>query len=301
MRHCLVSRQIDDAIIDPIARTTSSNATTFQFTGAMGGKLQQPVVSLFMSQPSGSTGFTLPMVRYPYDKPADPNRQVAWPSLRQEQRPLIRRVPSVRIRQSRPEEAIAIWNVLKAAVNTLVGRPYTRAQVSAWIADEEPKHDTRDFAPGCTVFVAESERRIIGFSRFSRIELEALYVHPAQAGRKVGELLLKAVERSASAGNVKTLALDAALNAVSFYESAGYRVLGRSTPLFDNGIALPCVRMQKTLQSHAAAMPCSRLEVICDTAELSPNSPCPYRPRLPKRSRPDHWPSRAGCYRAWRG
>ena len=273
-------------VIDPIVKISISNATAFQFTCGNGretaGTGYEPLI---MSQPSGSTASTLP---------------IAWPSL-QEQRPLIRRVPSVRIRQFRPEEAIAIWNVLKAAVTTLIGRPYTRAQVSAWIADEEPKRDTGDFTPGCTVLVAESERRIIGFSRFSRIVLEALYVHPAQAGRKVGELLLTAVERSAAAVNVKTLALDAALNAVSFYESAGYRVLGRSMPLFDSGVALPCVRMQKTLHSNAGAMPCSRLDVICDTAEISPTGPCLYRPRPPKRSPLDHWPSRAGCYRAWRG
>jgi putative acetyltransferase len=237
-----------------------------------------------MSQPSGSTASTLP---------------IAWPSLRQEQRPLIRRVPLVRIRQFRPEEAVAVWNVLKAAVTTLIGRPYTDAQVSAWIADEEPKQDTGDFAPGCTVIVAESERRIIGFSRFSRIELEALYVHPAQSGCKVGELLLTAVERSVAAVHLKTLALDAALNAVSFYESAGYRVMGRSMPVFDSGVALPCVRMQKTLPSNAGAMHCMPSEIICGTVEISPT--CPYPPRLPKRSRLDHWPSRAGCYRAWRG
>jgi hypothetical protein len=96
--------------------------------------------------------------------------------------------------------------------------------------------------------VAESERRVIGFSRFSGTEVEALYVHPAQAGRKAGELLLATLERSASVRKVKTLYLDAALNAVSFYESAGYKALGPSTPVFDNGVVLPCVRMQKTLR-----------------------------------------------------
>lgn len=194
---------------------------------------------------------------------------------------------SVSIRLVRPEDAAAIWHVLKAAVTTLIGQTYTRVQIEAWIADEAPEMLIEHLALGRTVFVAESERRVIGFSRFCRPELEALYVHPNLAGHGVGESLLRTVENSASVGDVKTVCLDAALNAVPFYTYAGYQVLGPSTPLFDNGVALPCIRMRKTLSSHGRkpAVPV-----------LSPVSPNPLR--LAERLRPVPWPSRARCYRA---
>jgi putative acetyltransferase len=158
------------------------------------------------------------------------------------------RRPPVLLRDAVPRDAVAIWHVLRAAVTTLIERPYTRAQVEAWIADESPDNLLNNPAPGRTTFVAESDQRIIGFTRLCGTEVEALYVHPAQAGRKVGEALLMALEGSASERNVKTLYLDAALNAVPFYQSAGYRKLGPSFPAFDNGVTLPCVRMIKTLR-----------------------------------------------------
>lgn len=150
------------------------------------------------------------------------------------------------IRQAKPQDAQGIRRVLKAAVTTLIGSPYTRAQIDAWIADEEPARFTGRLALG-TVFVAVAERCVIGFARIGSAEVEALYVHPAESGRKVGLRLLAALERSAATHDVKTLRLDAAISAVSFYESAGYRILGPSQPRFDNGVALPCIRMQKVL------------------------------------------------------
>jgi len=194
---------------------------------------------------------------------------------------------SVSIRLAGPEDATAIWHVLKAAVTTLIGQTYTRVQIEAWIADEAPETLTRHLALGRSAFVAESERRVIGFSRFYRPELEALYVHPHWAGHGVGELLLRAVESTASAGGVKSVCLDAALNAVPFYTSAGYQVLGPSAPLFDSGVPLPCIRMRKTLSSDG------RQPAVPALSPVSPN-----RLRLPERLRPVPWPSRARCYRA---
>jgi putative acetyltransferase len=101
------------------------------------------------------------------------------------------------------------------------------------------------------VLIAELQGHIIAFSRRRGEELEALYVHPARTGRRIGQLLLRATEKSASARRIHTLYLDAALNAVRFYESAGYQVLGPSLPVFDNGAALPCLRMRKHLKMAA--------------------------------------------------
>jgi putative acetyltransferase len=157
--------------------------------------------------------------------------------------------PLALIRQAEPQDAPGIRQVLKAAVTTLLGRPYTRAQIDAWIEDEEPENFTEDLALGRAAFVALAERRVIGFARISWSEVEALYVHPAETGRRVGLRLLSELEKSAASRDVRMLRLDAAISAKPFYESAGYRSLGPSLPVFDNGVALPCIRMQKTLRA----------------------------------------------------
>jgi putative acetyltransferase len=165
--------------------------------------------------------------------------------------PLVLRRWPVTIHKAASNDAPATWEVLKAAVTTLIGRPYTQRQVDAWIADEDPAKIDGSIESPRIILVAESAKRIVGFARMAGDELEALYVHPEQSGRKIGERLLAAVEGSAVRRAVRILTLDAALNAVPFYRSSGYEVLGPSLPLFDNGLALPCVRMRKVL--HAGA------------------------------------------------
>lgn len=208
-----------------------------------------------MSQPTAAIAPTLPDFRCSSALRAnlvDANLDCTGMSFRQPEHPPAGRRPSILIRPATADDAVAIWQVLKAAVTTLIERAYTREQVDAWIADEDPAKLPPDVALRRTVLVAESERRVIGFSRLGGTEVEALYVHPAQAGRKAGELLLATLEQSAWGCKVKTLYLDAAINAVSFYESAGYKALGPSMPVFDNGVTLPCVRMQKTLRFQSS-------------------------------------------------
>ena len=174
-----------------------------------------------------------------------------WRSCRPRQSSSIGIQPLVVIRKAAARDAGAIYDVLKAAVTPLVDRIYTRSQIDAWIADEAPDKLVQGIKFG-TVLIAESDRRIVGFSRLSGAEVEALYVHPAYAGRSVGNLLLATLEKFALVGKVDALSLDAVLSAVAFYESAGYEVIGPSMPLFDNGVSLPCVRMQKILASMYA-------------------------------------------------
>ncbi len=162
-------------------------------------------------------------------------------------RPLLAPRSVASVREATAGDAAAVWHVVKSAVTPLIGRPYTRKQVEAWIADEAPRQFAAGFVPGAATFVAESDRSIIGYSRLRGAEVESLYVHPTHKGRRVGELLLGALEQSACVQGVRTLYLDAALNAERFYESAGYLALGPSVPLFDNGVPLPCVRMCKML------------------------------------------------------
>jgi hypothetical protein len=57
------------------------------------------------------------------------------------------------------------------------------------------------------------------------------------------------MEQAAIESGRTGLQLDAALNAVPFYRSRGYKIVGASNPLCANGVALPCTRMAKTLSN----------------------------------------------------
>ena len=165
--------------------------------------------------------------------------------------PLVVHHWSIRIRPARPQDSFGIGRVVQAAVAGLIGPLYTRRQIDAWIADEAARILAPEPPRGCTVLAAESQGHIIAFSRLHGDEIEALYVHPARAGRRIGHLLLRATEKCAWVRGIRALQLDAALNAVRFYESAGYKVLCPSRPVLDSGVTLPCLRMEKTLQPAA--------------------------------------------------
>jgi GNAT superfamily N-acetyltransferase len=206
--------------------------------------------------------------------------------------------PPVSIRRATSADAPAAWNVLKEAVRTLAGQWYSPEQVEAWIADEDPANRPSDFQLGRTAFVAEMDRRVVGFSRLRGREVEALYVHPAEAGRQIGEFLLAAVERSASVRRVKTLCLDAALNAVPFYKALGYRIVGPCAPLFDNGLALPCVRVAKAIPSRLLARNWSYAWTSLVATAEGIRSVSLSSLRLPERFRPGYWTYRARCCKA---
>ena len=142
-----------------------------------------------------------------------------------------------------------MWHVHTVAIRALSGGVYTAEEIQAWIEDDVPETYRRDISLGKTVLVAEHEGRIIGFSCLSANEVEALYVHPLHAHHNVGQVLLTAIEHVGLIHHARSLSLDAAMNAVDFYRTCGYQVLGYSTPTFDSGRALPCVRMRKTLET----------------------------------------------------
>lgn len=211
----------------------------------------------------------------------------SWPCSAADRNPLIS------IRQARPDDGSAIEDAIEASVRTLAGKPYTQPQIDAWIADEASENQVS--GSGRAVIVAESIQGLIGFSRFSQLELEALYVHPTHSRRSIGELLLQNVEKSAYRQGAQTLSLDAALPAVGFYKSAGYIVVGRATPVFDNGVALECLRMQKTLAPDRF-----RKDALMRTrpaTEISRRALIPRR--FPARSRPDHLSSLAEYCTTW--
>jgi GNAT superfamily N-acetyltransferase len=78
-------------------------------------------------------------------------------------------------------------------------------------------------------------------------QLRALFVDAAVQGRGVGSAMLAAVETRARVAGCASLRGAMSLNAVPFYERAGFRPMGGPTQLRNAGVAVPVLWMEKSL------------------------------------------------------
>lgn len=85
--------------------------------------------------------------------------------------------------------------------------------------------------------------------------IRAFFVHPAHARQGIGRLLLAASERAALAAGFVSLALVATLAGEPLYRAGGFRALERYELTLPNGLALPAVRMVKTLSPATVPAP----------------------------------------------
>ncbi len=152
------------------------------------------------------------------------------------------------IRPARAEDAGALHLMHMASIRELCRHHYTPAQIASWAtglehAGYQKTMELFDF------FVAEDSGRIVGLCVLDvqGAELCALYVAPDSARCGVGRRLLAHAEELACRCEVRNLKLKSTLNAVSFYESCGYRQVGESTDEIRSGARLPCMEMTKRL------------------------------------------------------
>ena len=102
-------------------------------------------------------------------------------------------------------------------------------------------------AAGEVFFVAEVDRRVVGFSVLHGDEVKAVYLHPDHAGRGIGRRLLEAVETEARTTGVAELHLTSTLTSVGFYESCGYAKGAEQQHPVSGGVMLTCVKFTKRL------------------------------------------------------
>ena len=99
--------------------------------------------------------------------------------------------------------------------------------------------------------VAEEDGAIVGFGELNQSggEIAGLYVSPDVAGSGVGQKLLDALEERARAFGLESLNLTSSLNAVSFYERAGFKAVGKVTKTLSPGVERASVKMIKQMSS----------------------------------------------------
>ncbi|HLL13910.1 MAG TPA: GNAT family N-acetyltransferase [Pyrinomonadaceae bacterium] len=152
------------------------------------------------------------------------------------------------VRRARREDSEDIGRMHVASIRELCGGHYGAGEIEAWARPREAEFyvkaiERKEF------YVAEEGAEVIGFGTLNQTngEVEAVYVHPAAVGRGVGSKLLNTLEERAREGGLKSLHLCASLNAVEFYERAGFVRLRDTSHRLANGIEIACVLMSKEL------------------------------------------------------
>jgi putative acetyltransferase len=156
----------------------------------------------------------------------------------------------VRIRPARPADAVPITEAHVAAIEAFGPEAYDDEEVAAWA-----KRDERDSSidglddPDVYVVTAERDGEVAGFGRLHLDDAEviAVYVHPDHARAGVGSALLASLEGYARGAGLSALSLVASLNAVDFYERAGYERVQAVSHETSAGVELDCVEMRKEL------------------------------------------------------
>jgi GNAT superfamily N-acetyltransferase len=151
-------------------------------------------------------------------------------------------------RSATPDDKQAIWLVRTESIRELCKTHYTAAEIEAWSGTPMPEAfgdiiRTKEF------FVAEREGLVIGFGFLDKEagQIDAIFIAPASVRQGIGSALLGMLERTAREAGSTSLRLSASLNAVAFYNAAGYRAEKEATWQHPSGFALPCVHMQKTI------------------------------------------------------
>ena len=150
------------------------------------------------------------------------------------------------VRPATREDRDALPALHTAAVEAFGPDGYDADQVRKWAKADDRSPDDYDVdAPDEHFTVAVREGEVAGFGHLvlDAGEIHAVYVHPDHASHGVGSALLAELEGYARGQGCTALALQSSLNAVGFYEQAGYeRVDEGESP---GGLAV--VEMRKEL------------------------------------------------------
>ena len=142
----------------------------------------------------------------------------------------------MQVRRATPNDALATFALHVASVRAFGPEGYAPDQVRAWARKDHGPEGYPIADDAHHFVVAERGGEVAGFGDLvpgsddvdADGEVRAVYVHPAHAGRGVGSALLAALEGYARGSGLGSLELSASMNAVGFYERAGYERVGEA-------------------------------------------------------------------------
>jgi len=145
----------------------------------------------------------------------------------------------ITLRPYLPDDARALADIFRAAVEVLAEEDYSDAQREAWssLADDDARFAAK-LASGLTL-VALADGAPAGFASLKGADtLDMLYVRPECARRGVATMLVDALEKLAAARGAKKLTTDASDTAKPLFAARGYEASARNVvPLGDEWVA----------------------------------------------------------------
>ena len=156
--------------------------------------------------------------------------------------------PPIVLRQAATSDIPALWELRTRAVAQACVGHYDADVLALWLAAAPAPAMAEHIARGGGL-VAMAHGAILGYAVLDvrEGEVDAVFVDPVLHGRGVGRLLLEALEAAARATGHARLFLSASLNAVPFYQRAGFVALREELYPHRSGIGIPSVFMEKHL------------------------------------------------------
>jgi GNAT superfamily N-acetyltransferase len=152
------------------------------------------------------------------------------------------------IRKATPEDVHEVHEVHTIAIRTGAADLYDPKVVDVWVDAFNPENFPKN-VERMEFHVAELlDGRIAAFVAFDleTTEVDSVYVAPWGQGMGLGSLLMGLAEDTARQAGLRTMWLDASLNAVSFYAKLGWKEIERHARV-RMGVEIPVVRMEKFL------------------------------------------------------
>ena len=152
------------------------------------------------------------------------------------------------VRRAGEEDSEGIWRVHTRAIREIANSHYTPEETEAWASPRKPEHYVESIR-NKEFYVAEEDGAVIGFGTLNhkQNEIEAVYVSPEVVRRGVGSAILRRLEERARELGIRSLKMDASLNAVPFYKTAGYESQQEMKHRLTSGVEIGCVLMTKEL------------------------------------------------------
>jgi putative acetyltransferase len=172
-----------------------------------------------------------------------------------------------------------LWSLRTRAVRIGCASHYAPDVIETWCAAPPPATMPLLLRAGGGI-VAEEAGRMLGYAVLDAEtgEVDAVFVDPAAHGQGIGRMLLAALEAMAREQDVEKLFLSASLNAVAFYERAGFRMLRERLTPHRSGIAIRAVLMEKRLNPSDCTAPSPPPSPSAAPAPAARSRACPPAP-----------------------
>ena len=140
-----------------------------------------------------------------------------------------------------------------ASIKKLCCNHYTREQLNDWTSVLTPSVYDQALKEKIFLVAYNSEQDLLGLGilDIENAEVNALYIHPDDAGKRIGAKLLDELEMIARNSKIFKITVHSTLNAKSFYMNHGYIDQELTFHSLPNGSKLECVRMIKDLATDA--------------------------------------------------